>query len=211
MDNSRLLLRSGLTLAAAAALPAAFAGPTAAVSGISVSTTGSTVSVVTSACTQVNGSWGTAALLSSRQANFSQGRQVALSGTSVSQSAAWTGVSPGTYTVVVVCTGGTTAGSQSVIVSGAAVPTRPAPVPTRAAPVPTRAAPVPTRPAPAVPTRPAISATTRPAPSRGVMGGLGGAARDYGPLTLGAGAALVGAGVVATGWVLRRRSRPYRL
>ncbi|MEU3956533.1 hypothetical protein ACIG54_15050 [Streptomyces achromogenes] len=196
MDNSRLLLRSGLTLAAAAALPAALAGPTAAVSGISVSTIGSTVSVVTSACTQVNGSWGTAALLTSRQANFSQGRQVALAGTSVSQSAAWTGVSPGTYTVVVLCSSGTTAGSQSVIVSGAAVPARPTAVPTRPAPVPTR---------------PTISATTGPAPSRGVMGGLGGAARDYGTLTLGAGAALVGAGVVATGWILRRRSRPYRL
>ncbi|MEU2438899.1 hypothetical protein ACFY9A_02005 [Streptomyces rubradiris] len=210
MDNSRLLLRSGLTLAAATALPAALAGPTAAVSGISVSTIGSTVSVVTSACTQVNGSWGTAALLTSRQANFSQGRQVALSGTSVSQSAAWTGVSPGTYTVVVLCSSGTTAGSQSVIVSGAAVPTLPTAVATRPAPVPTLPTTVPTRQAPA-PTRPAVSATTGPAPSRGVMGGLGGAARDYGPLTLGAGAALVGTGVVATGWVLRRRSRPYRL
>ncbi|MEU7560418.1 hypothetical protein [Streptomyces eurythermus] len=211
MDNSRLLLRSGLTLAAAAALPAALAGPSAAVSGISVSTIGSTVSVVTSACTQVNGSWGTAALLTSRQANFSQGRQVALAGTSVSQSAAWTGVSPGTYTVVVLCSSGTTAGSQSVIVSGSAVPTRPAPVvPTGPAPARTQPAPVQTRPAP-VQTRPTISATTSPAPSRGVMGGLGGAARDYGTLTLGAGAALVGAGVVATGWVLRRRSRPYRL
>ncbi|GHH05154.1 hypothetical protein [Streptomyces rubradiris] len=217
MDNSRLLLRSGLTLAAATALPAALAGPTAAVSGISVSTIGSTVSVVTGACTEVNGSWGTAALLTSRQATFSQGRQVALSGTSVSQSAAWTGVSPGTYTVVVLCSSGTTAGSQSVIVSGAAVPTRPTAVPAQPTTVPTRAAPVPaqpttvpTRPAP-VQTRPAISATTSPAPSRGVMGGLGGAARDYGPLTLGVGAALVGTGVVATGWVLRRRSRPYRL
>jgi hypothetical protein len=179
MHNSRLLLRSGLTLAATAALPAALAGPCAAASGISVSTTGSTVSVVTSACTQINGSWGTAALLTSRQANFAQGRQVALSGTSVSQSAAWSSVSPGTYTVVVVCSSGSTAGSQSVIVSG--------------------------------PARPTTSSTSSPAPSRGVMGGLGGAARDYGPLTLGIGAALVGAGVVATGWVLRRRSKPYRL
>ncbi|MEV5145577.1 hypothetical protein [Streptomyces sp. NPDC052727] len=183
MHTSRLLLRSGLTLAAAAALPAALAGPSAAVSGISVSTTGTTVSVVTSACTQINGSWGTAALLTNRQASFAQGRQVALSGTSVSQSAAWTAVSPGTYTVVVVCSSGLTAGSQSVIVSAAA-------------------------PASAKPT---LSSTSRPAPSRGVMGGLGGAARDYGPLTLGVGAALVGAGVVATGWVLRRRSKPYRL
>ncbi|MFF9769177.1 hypothetical protein ACF1GT_21675 [Streptomyces sp. NPDC014636] len=181
MDNSRLLLRSGLTLAAAAALPAALAGPSAAASGISVSTTGSTVSVVTSACTQINSSWGTAALLTSSQANFAQGRQVALSGTTISQSAAWTGVNPGTYTVVVVCSSGITAGSQSVIVSASSS------------------------------SRPTISATSTAAPSRGVMGGLGGAARDYGPLTLGIGAALVGAGVVATGWVLRRRSKPYRL
>ncbi|MEV5174093.1 hypothetical protein AB0L10_24150 [Streptomyces flaveolus] len=191
MHTSRLLLRSGLTLAAAAALPAALAGPSAAVSGISVSTTGTTVSVVTSACTQINGSWGTAALLTSRQANFAQGRQVALSGTSVSQSAAWMGVSPGTYTVVVVCSSGLTAGSQSVIVSGSAPASAPVSTP--------------------APAKPTISSTSVPAPSRGVMGGLGGAARDYGPLTLGVGAALVGAGVVATGWVLRRRSKPYRL
>ncbi|MEW2288144.1 hypothetical protein [Streptomyces sp. NPDC047841] len=191
MHTSRLPLRRGLALAAAALLPAALAGPSAAASGISVSTTGTTVSVVTSACTLINGSWGTAALLTDRQANFAQGRQVALTGTSVSQSAAWTGVSPGTYTVAVVCSSGLTAGSQSVIVSASA----PASV------------------RPAVPsTRPTISSTSSPAaPSRGVMGGLGGAARDYGPLTLGVGATLVGAGVVATGWVLRRRSKPYRL
>ncbi|KUM95566.1 hypothetical protein AQI88_15920 [Streptomyces cellostaticus] len=182
MRNSRLLLRSGLTLAAAAALPASLAGPSAAASGISVSTTGSTVSVVTSSCTLNNGSWGNASLLSSRQANFAQGRQAALSGTTISQSAAWSGVSPGTYTVVVVCSNGSTAGSQSVIVS-----------------------------APAAPAVPTTSSTSRSAPSRGVMGGLGGAARDYGPLTLGIGAALVGSGVIATAWFLRRRSKPYRL
>ncbi|MER7837637.1 hypothetical protein ABTY98_17440 [Streptomyces sp. NPDC096040] len=180
MRISRLLLRSGLTLAAAAALPTWLAGPTAAVSGISVSTTGTTVSVVTSACTQSNGSWGNASLLNSGQTSFAEGRQAALAGTSVSQSAAWTGVSPGTYTVVVVCSNGGTAGSQSVIVSAAAAPT--------------------------------TSSTTRSAaPARGVMGGLGGAARDYGPLTLGIGAALVGSGVIATGWYLRKRSKPYRL
>ncbi|MDO0929093.1 hypothetical protein QQY24_28145 [Streptomyces sp. TG1A-8] len=175
----RLLLRSGPILAAAAALPASFAGPSAAVSGISVSTTGSTVSVVTSACTRNNGSWGNAALLSSSQTSFAQGRQTALSGTTVSQSAAWSAVSPGTYSVVVVCSNGTTAGTQSVIVS--------------------------------LPSAPTISATSTPAPSRGVMGGLGGAARDHGPLTLGVGAALVASGVVATGWFLRRRSKPHRL
>ncbi|MEW2305922.1 hypothetical protein AB0958_39200 [Streptomyces sp. NPDC006655] len=180
MRTTRLLLRSGLTLAAAAALPAWLAGPSAAVSGISVSTSGTTVSVVTSACTQNNGSWGNASLLNSSQSSFAQGRQVALAGTTVSQSAAWSGVSPGTYTVVVVCSNGGTAGNQSVIVSAPAAPT--------------------------------TSSTTRSAaPSRGVMGGLGGAARDYGPLTLGVGAALVGSGVIATGWYLRKRSKPYRL
>ena len=60
MRTTRLLLRSGLTLAAAAALPTWLAGPSVAVTGISVSTIGSTVSVVTSACTQAYGSWGTA-------------------------------------------------------------------------------------------------------------------------------------------------------
>ncbi|MFE3632678.1 hypothetical protein [Streptomyces cellostaticus] len=182
MRNSRLLLRSGLTLAAAA-LPASLAGPSAAASGISVSTTGSTVSVVTSACTQNNGSWGNASLIGSRQGTFSQGRQVALSGTTISQSAAWSGVSPGTYTVVVMCSNGTTAGTQSVVVSA----------PTGASSAPT------------------ISSTYTPAPSRGVQGGVGGASRDYGPLTLGIGATLVTGAVAAAVWFLRRRSKPYRL
>ncbi|KUO06855.1 hypothetical protein [Streptomyces sp. DSM 15324] len=180
MRTSRLLLRSGPAVAAAAVLPLVLtAHPAAAVSGISVSTTGSTVSVVTSACTQINGSWGTAALLGSGQASFAQGRQVALSGTTVSQSAAWSGVSPGTYTVVVMCSNGTTAGTQSVIVSAPSTPT--------------------------------ISATASASPSRGVMGGLGGAARDVGPVTMGVGGALVGVGVIAAAWFLRRRSKPYRL
>ncbi|MFH0517915.1 hypothetical protein ACHBTE_12135 [Streptomyces sp. M41] len=125
MRNSSLslLLRSGLTAAAASALPLALAaGPAGAVSGISVSTTGSTVSVTTSACTNINGNWGTASLLNSRQANFAQGRQVSLSGTASLQSAAWSGVSAGTYTVIVVCSNGSTAGTQSVIVT--APPTR---------------------------------------------------------------------------------------
>ncbi|MER6467033.1 hypothetical protein ABT278_42095 [Streptomyces sp. NPDC001228] len=192
MRNSRLLLRSGLTLAAAAALPTWLAGPSAAVTGISVSTTGTTVSVVTSACTQSGGSWGNASLLNSGQTAFAQGRQAALAGTTVSQSAAWSGVSPGTYTVVVVCSNGGTAGTQSVIVSSA--PSVPAP-----------------------PTTSNTNTNTNPnttrtaAPARGVAGGLGGAARDYGPLTLGVGAALVGTGVIATGWYLRKRSKPHRL
>jgi hypothetical protein len=176
MRNSSPLLRSGLTVAAAAALPLALAAvPATAGPGISVSTTGSTVSVTTSACTQINGSWGTASLLTSSQGSFAQGRQVTLSGTSISQSAAWSNVSSGTYTVIVICSDGTTAGTQSVVVS------------------PTRS--------------PSPSAS----PSRGVMGGVGGSATDYGTVTLVAGGTLVGIGLLATGWYLRRRNRPYRL
>ncbi|CAK7283087.1 MULTISPECIES: hypothetical protein [Streptomyces] len=188
MRKSISPLRSVLALSATAALPVALAAPAAAVSGISVSTTGSSVSVVTSACTRINGSWGTAALLTSSQASFAQGRQVALSGTTVSQSAAWSGVSPGTYTVVVVCSSGSTAGSQAVIVSAGSAPT-----------LSTTSRPLPTRPVP-----------VQPAPARGVNGGLGGTVRDYGPLTLGIGAALVGAGAVTAAWCLRRRSKPTR-
>ncbi|MFG2275932.1 hypothetical protein DMH25_38740 [Streptomyces sp. WAC 01325] len=124
MRNSSLFLRSGLTVAAASALSfLVAAGPAEAQSGISVSTTGTTVSVTTRACTSVNGSWGTASLLNSRQANFSQGRQVSLSGTTALQSAAWSNVSAGTYTVIVICSDGTTAGTQSVIVSPSVRPT----------------------------------------------------------------------------------------
>lgn len=178
MRTSRLLVHGGLAVAAAAALPLAVSAPPAAarVSGISVSTTGSTVSVVTSACTQINGSWGTAALLGSGQTSFAQGRQVALSGTTISQSAAWSGVNPGTYTVTVVCASGSTAGTQSVIVSTASTPT--------------------------------ISTTS--SPSRGVMGGVGGAVRDFGTVTLVVGGALVGSGIIGAAWFLRRRSKPYR-
>ncbi|MDQ1014003.1 hypothetical protein [Streptomyces afghaniensis] len=180
MRNSSPLLRSGLTVAAAAALPLALAAvPAAAGPGISVSTTGSTVSVTTSACTQINGSWGTASLLTSSQGSFAQGRQVTLSGTSTSQSAAWSNVSAGTFTVIVICSDGTTAGTQSVVVSPTASPTR----------------------------SPSPSAS----PSRGVMGGVGGSATDYGTVTLVAGGALVGTGLLATAWYLRRRNRPYRL
>jgi hypothetical protein len=173
MRNSKPLLRSGPTAAAAAALALTLAGPAAA-AGISVSTTGSTVSVSTSSCTQVNGHWGTASLLSSGQTSFSQGRQVALSGSSSGQSAAWSNVGPGTYTVVVVCSNGSTAGTQSVVVS----------------------------------TAPSPSVSPTASPSRGVMGGIGGGSTDYGTVTLVAGGALVGTGIAATAWYLRRRNTP---
>ncbi|WP_159765680.1 hypothetical protein [Streptomyces sp. HM190] len=177
MRTSQLLLRSGLTTAAAA-LPIALATPSAAVpTGISVSTTGSSVTVTTSDCpNSTNGAFGTASLLASGQANFSQGRQATLVGTSTSQSASWTGVTPGTYTVIVVCRDGTTAGTQSVIVTAAT---------------------------------PTISATA--SPTRGVMGGVGGATEEYGTVTLVGGGALVAAGTVAAVWYLRRRAKPHRL
>jgi hypothetical protein len=181
MRNSSLFLRSGLTVAAAAALPIVpAAGPATAQTGISVSTTGSTVSVTTSACTSGNNGFGRASLLSSGQTSFAQGRQADLSGTNASQSALWSNVSPGTYTVVVICNrDGSTAGRQSVIVSP--------------------------------PTTPSISATATASPTRGVMGGMGGTTKDYATLTLAVGGGLVVTGVAATAWFLRRRSKPYRL
>ncbi|MDG9718044.1 hypothetical protein [Streptomyces sp. DH24] len=183
MRNSSPHLRTGLTVAAVAALPIALAAGSAhAGPGISVSTTGSTVSVSTSACAQLNGSWGTAALLSSGQTSFAQGRQATLSGTNSGQSAAWANVSPGTYTVIVMCSNNSTAGTQSVVVSPPVTPTMSA----------------------------TASPTASPSPSRGVMGGIGGAARDYGTVTLVGGGILVGSGVLATAWYLRRRQKPYR-
>lgn len=179
MRPTQPLLRSGPVAVAAAALTALAAGPAAAQPGITVSTSGSTVTVTTSACTQVDGRWGTASLLTSSQTDFAQGRQVALTGTAATQTAAWQSVSPGTYTVVVRCSNNITAGTQAITVTGAVRGT------------------------------PTISATS--APPRGVAGGLGGGIKDYGPVTLAVGGALVGTAVIATGWVLRRRSKPYRL
>jgi hypothetical protein len=182
--TTQTLLRSGLTVAATAALPLTLAAPAAVAwgSGISVSTSGTSVSVTTSACPSNGSSFGDASLLSSGQSNFAQGRQMSLTGTSNNQSAAWTGVSPGTFTVIVVCQDGTTAGTQSIIVA----PTAP-------------------------PATPTISTTVSPSPSRGVMGGLGGAVKDYGTVTVVGGAALVVTGTVAAAWFLRRRSKPHRL
>ncbi|GAA3841186.1 hypothetical protein ACFS5L_16705 [Streptomyces phyllanthi] len=191
MRTTQPLLRSGLTLAAAAALPLALAVPADAQTGISVSTTGSTVTVTTSACPTMNasGSFGQASLLASGQSSFAQGRQALLSGTSDLQSAAWANVSPGTYTVIVTCQNGTTAGTQSVIVSAR-----------------------PTISATATPTRRVSpSPSPSPSPTRGVMGGLGGATKEYGTLTLVGGGVLVVSGLGATIWYLRRRAKPHRL
>jgi hypothetical protein len=188
MRTSQISLRSGLTVAAVAALPLTLTAPSATAfgSGISVSTSGSSVSVTTNSCPSKGSSFGGASLLASGQINFSQGRQMPLSGTSTTQSAVWSNVSAGTYTVIVVCQDGTTAGTQSIIVSTSAVPR--------------------------VTTPPRISSTTLPSsPSRGVMGGLGGATKDYRTATLVGGGALVASGVVATAWYLRRRAKPHRL
>ncbi|MFE0788851.1 hypothetical protein ACFW4T_36905 [Streptomyces mutabilis] len=182
MRISSPLLRSGLTVAAAA-LPVTLAtGPASAGPGISVSTTGTTVSVTTTACAQLNGSWGTASLITGSQGDFAQGRQVALTGNSTGQGASWSGISPGTYTVIVMCSNNSTAGTQTVIVSAA-----PSPSPSRSP-----------------------SSSPSASASRGVLGGLGGAVQDYGTATLVAGGALVGTGVIGAAWFLRRRSKPYR-
>jgi hypothetical protein len=188
MRTPRVIVRSGLTVAAAA-LPLAFAGPAAAGPGISVSTSGTTVAVTTNACTETNGSWGTASLLSSTQNTFAEGRQVALSGSATSQSAAWSSVTPGTYTVIVRCSNNSTAGTQSVIVSGATPSTTASASPTSTV----------------TPTRSATAS-----PSRGVMGGLGGAVKDHTTLTVVAGGTLVAAGVGGAAWYLRRRAKPHR-
>ncbi|MFC5954554.1 hypothetical protein ACFP51_08665 [Streptomyces pratens] len=180
MHYSKLLTRSGLTVAAPAALPLALVGPAASGPGISVSTTGSTVSVTTTTCAQLNDSWGTASLLAADQSNFSQSRQVTLPGNGSGKSAAWSDVGSGTHTVIVMCSNGTTAGTRSIIVS------------------------------PAAPPSPSPSVTASPSPSLGVMGGIGGSSTDYGTVTLVAGGALVGTGLVATAWYLRRRNKPDR-
>ncbi|MET7443194.1 hypothetical protein, partial [Streptomyces sp. NPDC005568] len=114
MRSTQIFLRSGLTVAAAAALPLTLSAGSAAAwgAGISVSTSGSTVTVTTSACTGSGGSFGNASLLTSSQSSFAQGRQAALTGTSNSQMASWSGVRSGTYTVIVVCQNGTTAADR---------------------------------------------------------------------------------------------------
>lgn len=119
-----LIVRSGPTVAAAALLTLALTAQTASAAGISVSTSGSTVSVTTTSCPTSSGSgYGDASLLNSSQRSFSEGRRVTLSGTAASQSAVWSDVGTGTYTVIVRCSNGTTAGSQAVIVSTASTPT----------------------------------------------------------------------------------------
>ncbi|MEU2560936.1 hypothetical protein ABZ626_16595 [Streptomyces longispororuber] len=174
MRTTQISLRSGLTVAAIA-LPLALSAPSAlAAQGINVSVDGSTVRATTTVC-----STGEASLLSDGVANFSQGRQAALTG----GNASWQNVAPGTHTVVVICANGTTAGSQAVTVGGAP-------------------------PTPTAPTTPTVAPTTSSttAPARGVRGGLGGAVESYGTVTLAVGGSLVAAAVGGGVWYLRRRT-----
>ncbi|MFG2501042.1 hypothetical protein ACGFSB_22875 [Streptomyces sp. NPDC048441] len=108
MRTTRIFVRSGLTIAAAAALPLALTAPASAGGGITVTATGSTVTATTTACP--NG--GNAALMSDGNASFAQGRQVPLTG----GSASWQNVSTGVHTVAVVCQDGSSAGSRTVTV-----------------------------------------------------------------------------------------------
>ncbi|MFD4831367.1 hypothetical protein GT204_02260 [Streptomyces sp. SID4919] len=117
MRTTQIAVRAGLAVAAAA-IPLATASPVFAggtgVPGITVTSSGSTVQVSTGACA----GGGTASLMTGTQADFSQGRQATLS-TGATQSATWTNVGSGTYSVSVVCGNGSTAGTRSVTVNAA--------------------------------------------------------------------------------------------
>ncbi|GAA2251291.1 hypothetical protein GCM10010145_18610 [Streptomyces ruber] len=198
MRTGQMLARAALAAAAVVSLPPAPAGAAQAGPGISVSAVGASVEVTTSTCSAMNpdGSFGRASLLAGGQADFSRGRRATLTGTSGTQSAAWTNVGAGTYTVTVVCKDGTTAGTQAILVPGA---------PTISAT--TLPSPVGSAPAGLLPARPP---SPSPTPSRGVLGGVGGATEDYGALTLLGGLALVAAGTGAAIRYLRRRTGPSR-
>ncbi|MFI6345731.1 hypothetical protein [Streptomyces sp. NPDC050560] len=193
MRTSRIATGPGLicVAAVAAALPLALA-PAAHAQGpdVSVAATGDTVRATTEACRD----GGEAALLADGQAVFSQGRQATLAREGGLRRALWRNVSPGSYTVIVMCADGTTAGTGTATVTGATA--RPAsPTPTRtSAPLPSRTvSPAPTE----VPSATALA----------VRGGLGGGSRDHGPVTAAIGATLV---VAATGggtWLVRRRTQ----
>ncbi len=189
MRTHQIVVRSGLT-AAALALPLTLAGQTAFAAGVSVSATGSTVRVSTSACS--NG--GNASLLSSGQAIFAQGRQATLNSAGSGQSASWSNVASGSHTVIVMCSDGTTAGTGTVTVT---VNNGSTTAPATITPVPTTRPPTAT----ASPVMPTSSAS----PALGVQGGVGGGTKDYGPLTAAVGGTLVAAAIGTGGWYLHRR------
>lgn len=176
---------AGTMATAAAVLPLAASSPTAvaAVSDINVTAYRGTVSVVTHSCTAQNSAWGKAALLSAGQTLSAQGRQATLTGTSVSQSAAWYNVAPGTYTVVVVCSNGTTAGTQSVVVATTGL---------------TTASPS------AQPTRGVTAVSPSVQQTRGSAAGVGGGTTDFTLLARAVGGTLLALGCTTIGWYLRR-------
>ncbi|MER5178404.1 hypothetical protein ABT009_08550 [Streptomyces sp. NPDC002896] len=178
---TQISVRSGL-IAAAAALPLTLAAPSAvAESGINVTSTGSTVSVNTAACP----GGGNASLLSSGLTNFTQGRQAALAVGATNQTAAWSSVSPGAYTVVVNCNDGRNVGSQPVTVTLT----------------------------PGLSTTPGLSNTPGLSPSSpilGVQGGIGGGIKDYGTLTMVGGGVMVAVALGGGAWYLRRRNTHHR-
>lgn len=193
MRTTQIVVRSGLT-AAALFLPSALAGQTAFAAGVSVSATGSTVRVSTSACP--NG--GNASLLSSGQAIFAQGRQATLTTSGSSRSASWSNVSSGSHTVIVMCSDGTTAGTGTVSVANGAT----------TAPFVTTPPALPTSPD----TAPVTTAPTAPAPpALGVQGGVGGGTTDYGTVTAAVGGILVAAAVGTGAWYLHRRRTHKRI
>lgn len=181
MRMTRISLRSGLIVAAVAAPFALAASPAGAahagpVTGINVTASGSVVQVTTTDCP--NG--GRASLMGNGNASFAGGEQVDLAGSGERQSASWQGVSPGQYTVAVICSGGQSAGSQRVTVSGAS-------------PTPT--------------VRPTGTPTSPTGQVRGGLGGTGEPGGSFGQIAAGAAlATTVGVG----GVLLMRRRRAQR-
>ncbi|MFF2652521.1 hypothetical protein [Streptomyces sp. NPDC058045] len=191
MRTAQTAARTGVTLAAAA-LPLLATAPASAANSdqITVSTTGSTVRVTAPGCTD----GGNAALLTASQADFAQGRQAELAGTGPSQSASWSDVRKGRYTVAVHCGDGSDGGSRTVSVGTdptISATSRPRPSPTPTATRTPRVTPTP------VP--------TSSAPALGVQGGYGGSSEDRGPLTFAVGGTMVCAALGGGAWYLHRR------
>ncbi|MFD4633565.1 hypothetical protein ACFVYR_31085 [Streptomyces sp. NPDC058284] len=112
MRTTRICVRAGLTVAAAS-LPLALGAPSAfAGDDLTVTAAGSTVRATTTAC---GTGGGTASLMGAANASFAGGRQVALT----NGSASWQNVGAGSYTVLVTCKDGTSAGPRTVTVGSA--------------------------------------------------------------------------------------------
>ncbi|MEW2577790.1 hypothetical protein [Streptomyces syringium] len=112
MGSFQFASRAGSVLAVSVVSLALAGSSATADPGISVTVRGTTVQVSTTACPK----GGNASLIRYPQANFAQGRQAQLTVDSLRQSASWNNVKQGRYTVIVVCNGGTTAGTKSFTV-----------------------------------------------------------------------------------------------